>query len=60
MGAKKKKHFYIMHNGNYVGESWAVSPEKAINNFWWRSVKCGNEFSPRDYNPSDFDAVETK
>lgn len=55
---KPKKHYYILFNGRQIGESWAVSPEKAINNFWWREVKYGNEYSPRDYDPTDFDAVE--
>lgn len=55
---KSKKHFYIMLRGRYIGESWAVSPEKAINNWWWKNIKGENEYSPREYSPSDFDAVE--
>lgn len=53
-----KRHFYILLNGQYVGESWAVSPEKAINNYWWKNVKNESVFSPREHNPRDFDAVE--
>lgn len=41
-----------------MGESIAVSPEKAINNWWWKNVKGEDEFSPRHYDPSEFDAVE--
>lgn len=55
---KPKRHYYIMLDGDMVGESWAVSPEKAITNWWWKNVKDGNEFSPREYEPNDFDAVE--
>ena len=55
---KPKKHYYILLDGEKVGESWAVSSAKAINNFWWNNVKYGNAFSPRDYDPADFDAVE--
>lgn len=55
---KPKKHYYILHNGEKVGESWAVSPEKAIVNFWWKNIKGENQFSSRDYGPDDFDAVE--
>ena len=53
-----KRHFYIILNGEYVGETWAVSAAKARNNFWWKNVKQENEYSPRDYNPDDFDVVE--
>lgn len=55
---KPKIHYYILLNGNYVGESWAVSPAKAKNNFWWRWVKEEDPLHPRDYDPSDFDVVE--
>ena len=55
---KPKKHYYILLDGEKVGESWAVSSAKAINNFWWNNVKDGNVYSPRDYDPADFDAVE--
>lgn len=54
---KPKQHYYILLDGMKVGESWAVSPEKAITNWWWKNVKDGNEMTPRDYDPSDFDAV---
>ena len=57
---KSKKKYYIIHHGYHVGESWAVSPEKAITKWWWKNVKGGDEFSPREYSPSDFDAVEAR
>ena len=53
-----KKHYYILRNGRKVGESWAVSPRKAIANYWWKEVKGENEMSTREYDPTDFDAVE--
>lgn len=53
-----KIHYYIILNGRFVGETWAVSPAKARNNFWWKAVKMENQYSPRDYNPEDFDVVE--
>ena len=52
------RHFYILLDGKYVGQTWAVSAEKARNNFWWKAVKLENEYSPRDYDPEDFDVVE--
>lgn len=55
---KPKKHYHILLNGRGVGESWAVSPQKAINNYWWRVVKGEDPYSVRNYEPSDFDAVE--
>ena len=53
-----KRKYRIMLRGVCVGESIAVSPEKAINNWWWKNVKGEDEFSPRYYDPSEFDAVE--
>jgi hypothetical protein len=55
---KPKKHYHIILHGEYVGESWAVSTAKAINNFWWRAVKSEDQMTPRFYDPSEFDAVE--
>ena len=55
---KPKKHFYIIRDGRKVGESWAVSPKKAIANYWWKSVKKESALSSRNYEPTDFDAVE--
>lgn len=54
---KPKYHYYILLDGKHVGDSWAVSEAKAINNFWWRYVKESDEFHARDYDPADFDAV---
>lgn len=55
---KSKRKYYIILNGQHVGESWAVSPKKAINNWWWKNVKGEDEFSFRERDPEDFDAVE--
>lgn len=57
---KPKKHFYILLNGDMVGETWAVSAEKARVNCWWNNIKNGCEYSPRDYDPEDFDVAEAK
>lgn len=53
-----KKHYYIIKNGRKVGDSWAVSPQKAVTNWWWKYVKCKNEYSPREYGPDKLDAIE--
>ena len=55
---KPKKHFYILLNGEKVGESWAVSDKKARVNFWWKFVKERDAFTIREYDPEDFDVVE--
>lgn len=55
---KTKKHFYILLHGEHVGETWAVSAAKARVNWWWKNVKYGDTYSPRDYDPEDFDVVE--
>lgn len=55
---KPKKHYFILHNGIQVGESWAVSPAKAISNWWWKHVKGEDEYSSVVYSQKDFDAVE--
>ena len=55
---KPKRLYYILLNEKIVGKSWAVSPDKARANYWWKEVKEENEFSPRDYDPEDFDVVE--
>lgn len=55
---KPKKHYYIMLDGRYMGDSWAISPEKARTNYWWKYVKECDKFSPRDYDPEDFDVIE--
>lgn len=58
MQKKPKRPYWILLNGKAVGKSWAVSPEKARTNFWWKFVKEENEYSTREYNPEDFDVVE--
>lgn len=55
---KPKKRYYIILHGSMVGESWAVSPEKAITNWWWKNVKREDEFAERRYEPSELDAIE--
>lgn len=55
---KPKKKYYIIRDGRMVGESFAVSPEKAVTNWWWKNVKHGDEFSERTYGPNSLDAVE--
>lgn len=55
---KPKRHFYILLDGRYVGQSWAVSPEKARTNFWWRAVKNKDVYASRKCDPKDFDVVE--
>lgn len=57
---KSKKHYYILHHGEYAGESWAVSPQKARVNFWWKFCKYEDEMTTREYNPEDFDVVEAE
>lgn len=55
---KPKKHYYIMLNGEYIGETWAVSPAKARVNFWWKYEKEEDPYTTRDLDPEDFDVVE--
>lgn len=55
---KPKVHYYILYRGRMVGETWAVSPEKARTNYWWKNVKGGDPFAYRDRNPQDYDVVE--
>ena len=55
---KPKKKYYIMLDGEYVGETWAVSPAKARVNFWWKFEKGEDPFSARGLDPEDFDVVE--
>lgn len=55
---EKKRKYAILRNGSIVGESWAVSADKAINNYWWKNDKKCNKFTQAFYYPSDYDAVE--
>lgn len=58
-GYKPKKHFVILLNGEYYAESWAVSPQKAISNVWWKFQKEEDVFNTDySYSVEDFDAVE--
>ena len=54
---QSKRHFYILLDGEYVGQTWAVSEAKARNNYWWKSVKEEDPYRVREYDPSDFEAV---
>lgn len=56
--APKKRHFYILLNGSYLGETWAVSEAKAINNVWWKKIKEEDYYHIRDCEPDDLEAVE--
>ena len=55
---KTKKHYYIIHDGVQCGESWAVSPEKAICNWRWKHCKDEDCFTSTEFSVDDFDAVE--
>lgn len=54
---RPKLHFHIINNGRKVGETWAVSADKAITNYWWKNYKLGNPYTYTEYKPSDFRAV---
>lgn len=54
---QSKKHFYILLDGEYVGQTWAVSAAKAVTNYWWKAVKEGDPLTERYLDPSDFEAV---
>lgn len=51
------KPYYILFNGEWVGETWAVSEAKAVNNYWWKNVKGCDRFADRKCEPSDFEAI---
>lgn len=51
------KHYYILLDGLYVGQTWATSEAEAVKNYWWRVVKKNNPFQDRYLNPSDFEAI---
>ena len=52
-----KKHYYILYNDEYVGQTWAVTEAKARVNWWWDNVKYNDQFSYRAINPEDFEAI---
>ncbi len=54
---QSKKRYYILYNGEWVGQTWAVSEAKAVNNYWWKFVKEQDPFKERFLDPSDFEAV---
>ena len=53
-----KKRYFILLDNEYVGQTWAVSEKKAVNNYWWKNVKNRDQFSERYLNPSDFEAIQ--
>lgn len=48
--------FDIYYNGRKVGETTAVSANKAATNYWWKNCKGGDRFAYTEYKPSDFTA----
>lgn len=56
--AEKKKRFAILLDGEKVGESWAVSSDKAITNHWWKYDKLCNPYTRTNMSKHDYDAVE--
>lgn len=54
---QSKKHFYILLDGEYVGQTWAVSEAKAKVNWWWDNVKYNDQFSYRAIDPSELEAI---
>jgi hypothetical protein len=55
---KPKKHYAVLLHGEHYAETWAVSPQKAISNVWWKFEKNEDEFTLANYSVEDFDAVE--
>ena len=58
MARKSKRHFYIIKGGRQVGETWAVSAEKALANYWWKNCKQQNQFTRCNIKPDDYDVIE--
>lgn len=56
--AKSKKRYAIYHNGDLVGETWAVSPRQAVSNYFWRAVKYGNKYHYGRIELEELEAVE--
>lgn len=48
--------FEIYYKGRKVGETTAVSADKARSNYWWKNCKHGDKFAYTEYKPSDFTA----
>jgi len=51
-----KLAFEIFHRGHKVGETTAVSADKACTNYWWKNCKHNDRFAYTEYKPSDFTA----
>lgn len=52
-----QQHYYILLDGDYVGQQWARSEEEACSRYWWKNVKDGDKYSYRFMDPSDFEAI---
>lgn len=52
-----KRHYYILLDGEYAGQTWARSEAEAVRNYWWNHVKGRDPFSDRYLEPSDFEAI---
>jgi hypothetical protein len=52
-----KRHYYILLDGEYAGQTWAVSEAEAVTNYWWKFVKGRDPFAERYLDPSDFEAI---
>lgn len=53
-----KKRYFILLDDEYMGQTWAVSEKKAVTNYWWKFVKEEDPFTVRQYDPSDFEAIQ--
>lgn len=56
--SKPKREYAILLKGEKVGISYAVSPEKAILNYWWKHDKKCSAYTSCLYGPEKYDAVE--
>jgi hypothetical protein len=53
----KRKPYYILLGGEWVGQTWAASEAEAKKNYWWKNVKGQDPFGARPLEPNDFEAV---
>lgn len=53
-----KKRYFILLDDEYMGQTWAVSEKKAVTNYRWKFVKEEDPFTVRQYDPSDFEAIQ--
>jgi hypothetical protein len=57
MAKNPMRHYYILLDGEYVGQTMAVSEAQARNNYWWKEVKGRDAYSERWLDPTDFEAI---